>query len=75
MNNTVRVNSYPDLRKDTINGGVINTNLDSYKSYMEKREQLIKEKEEKAAMKEEINNMKQDISDIKQMLTLLLDRK
>lgn len=71
----VRVNSFPDLRKDMSNGGVINANIDSYNSYMQKREQLIKEKQEKAAMKEEINNMKQDISDIKNMLTLLLDRK
>ena len=71
----VRVNSFPDLRKDMSSGGVINANIDSYNSYREKRDQIIKEKQEKAAMKEEINNMKQDISDIKNMLTLLLDRK
>jgi hypothetical protein len=71
----VRVNSFPDLRKDLSNGGVVNANIDSYYSYKQKREQLIKEKQEKTAMREEINNMKQDIFEIKNMLTLLLDRK
>jgi hypothetical protein len=73
--NFVRVESFPDLRKDINNGGVVNSNTDSYTAYLEKKKRILSEQAEKDAMKEEINNIKQDLSEIKQLLTLLMDRK
>lgn len=71
----VRVNNFPDLRKDLSNGGVVNSNLESYEYYKERRAKVLREISEKDAMREEINNMKDDISDIKTMLKLLLDKR
>jgi hypothetical protein len=72
--NLVRVESFPDFRKDISNGGVVNSNKDSYASYIEKKKRVLSEQAEKDAMKDEINSMKQDINEIKNMLTLLLDK-
>lgn len=71
----VKVNNFPDLRKDLSNGGVVNSNLESYEYYKERRAKVLREISEKDAMREEINNMKDDISDIKTMLKLLLDKR
>ena len=71
----MRVESFPDLRKDVSNGGVVNSNKDSYDTYIQRKNKIIQDQAEKEAMAEEINNMKMDISHIKNMLTILLDRK
>lgn len=71
----MRVESFPDLRKDMNNGGVVNSNKDSYDTYIQRKNKLLQDQAEKEAMTEEINNMKTDISEIKSMLTILLDRK
>jgi hypothetical protein len=70
----VKVNNYPDLKKDLVNGGVVNSNIDSFEFYKERRAKALKEISEKDAMKEEINSMKSELSDIKDMLKLLLDK-
>lgn len=70
-----RVESFPDLRKDTNNGGVVNSNRDSYDTYIERRNKLLNDAAEKQAMQKEINSMQEDISEIKHILKLLLDRK
>ncbi len=70
----VRVNNFPDLKKDLANGGVVNSNIDSFEYYKERRAKALKEMTEKDAMNEEINNMRSEISDIKTMLKLLLDK-
>lgn len=74
MEKMLRVESFPDLRKDVTNGGVVNSNRDSYDTYIQRKNKLLKDQAEKEAMTDEINNMKRDISDIKNMLTILLDR-
>jgi hypothetical protein len=71
----VRVSNFPDLRKDMVNGGVINSNKESYSFYKEQRSKMLKELSEKDLMKEEINNMKDDIAEMKTMLKLLLDKR
>jgi hypothetical protein len=75
MNKLMRVEAFPDLRKDVSNGGVVNSNIDSYDTYIHRKNKIIQEQAEKAAMKEEINTMKSDLSDIKDMLKLLLDKR
>jgi hypothetical protein len=70
----VKVNNYPDLKKDLVNGGVVNSNIDSFEYYKERRAKALKEISEKDAMKEEINTMRSELSDIKDMLKLLLDK-
>jgi hypothetical protein len=70
----VKVNNFPDLKKDLVNGGVVNSNIDSFESYKERRAKALKEISEKDAMKEEINTMRSELSDIKDMLKLLLDK-
>ncbi len=75
MKNLVRVESFPDLRKDPLNGGVVNSNIGSYNTYQERKKKSLKEQAEKQAMVDEINSMKNDISEIKTLLQLLLDKK
>lgn len=70
----VRVNNFPDLKKDLTNGGVVNANLESFEYYKERRAKALREISEKEAMTEEINSMRSEISEIKTMLKLILDK-
>lgn len=70
----VNVSNYPDLKKDLVNGGVVNANVGSFESYKQQRAHALKQLSEKDVMRGEINTMKTELSDIKDMLKLLLDK-
>lgn len=81
MTTLEKVEGFSYLRKDTINGGVVNVDKAAYKSYIVTKqieERKIAERkvqsEQIQTMQEEINNIKDDISEVKQMLLALINK-
>ena len=70
----VKVEHYPELRRDEWSKGITNVDNDAYTKYMngalarKNRNQTLEEHSK------EINNIKEDVSDIKDMLQQLLSK-
>lgn len=76
-----KVEGYSSLRKDTVNGGVVNVDSKSFEAYKQKRLISLQKnaQEEQTAnavsnLQSEINNIKGDMQDIKLMLQTLLEK-
>jgi flagellar basal body rod protein FlgB len=76
-----KVEGYSSLRKDTVNGGVVNVDTKSFEAYKNKRLiALQKNAQEEQTMNSvsklqtEINNIKSDMQDIKVMLQALIEK-
>ena len=70
----VKVEHYPELRRDEWSKGITNVDNDAYTNYMNgalARKQRAKTLEENT---KEINNIKQDVSEIKDLLHQLLNK-
>ena len=68
----VKVEHYPDLRRDEYSKGITNIDNDAYSNYMQgalTRKQRNQSLEENT---KEINNLKEDVSEIKDMLRQLI---
>lgn len=76
-----KVEGYSSLRKDTVNGGVVNVDTKSFEAYKNKRlialQKNAQEEQTVSAvskLQSEINNIKTDMQDIKLMLQALLEK-
>ena len=76
------VEGFTQYKKDTSNGGVINTDKRSYENYktaqMRAAKKAIEEQQASVsiqAMQNEINSIKSDLTDIKTILTQLLEKR
>ena len=70
----VKVEHYPELRRDELSKGITNVDNTAYNNYMNgalARKQRAKTLEENT---KEINNLKEDVSEIKDMLQQLLSK-
>ena len=70
----VKVEHYPELRRDEWSKGITNVDNDAYTNYMNgalARKNRNKTLEENT---KEINNLKEDVSEIKDMLQQLLSK-
>ena len=70
----VKVEHYPELRRDEWSKGITNVDNTAYNNYMQgplTRKQRAKTLEENT---KEINKLKQDVSEIKDMLQQLLSK-
>ena len=68
----VKVEHYPELRRDEYSKGITNVDNDAYSNYMQG---ALTRKQRNATLKsntEEINNLKEDVSEIKDMLRQLI---
>jgi hypothetical protein len=81
MSYLVSIEGNPSLKKDIVNGGVVNVDKNAYKRYLQSKELAKKAQEEKlqsqqtiVRMEHEINSMKQDMNDIKKMLESLVNK-
>jgi len=70
----VKVEHYPDLRRDEYSKGITNIDNDAYSNYMQG---ALPRKQRNATLQsntEEINNLKEDVSEIKDMLRQLISK-
>ena len=70
----VKVEHYPELRRDEWSKGITNVDNDAYNNYMQgalTRKQKAKTLEENT---KEINNLKEDMSEVKDMLRQLISK-
>ena len=70
----VKVEHYPELRRDEWSKGITNVDNDAYTNYMNG---AIARKQRNNTLEEntkEINNLKQDLSEVKDMLRQLLNK-
>ena len=68
----VKVEHYPELRRDEYSKGITNIDNDAYSNYMQgalTRKQRNQSLEENT---KEINNLKEDVSEIKDMLRQII---
>lgn len=77
----VKVEGFEQYKKDTTNGGVINTDKRSFENYknaklfaLQRNTEQRTTQENVMALQSEINNIKSDLSDIKSILTQLLEK-
>ena len=76
-----KVEGYSSLRKDTVNGGVVNVDSKSFEAYKNKRLIALQKNAQEeqtvstvSKLQSEINNIKSDMQDIKLMLQTLLEK-
>ena len=76
-----RVEGYSALRKDTINGGVVNIDKTSFDSYkltkmraVQKQKEIAATQENVTVLQEQINTITSDLTEIKNLLVNLLDK-
>lgn len=76
-----KVEGFSQYKKDTTNGGVINTDKRSFDNYKLAKMRALSKANEQSYLQDtvnnlqgEINNMKSDLSDIKSILTQLLEK-
>ena len=70
----VKVEHYPELRRDEYSKGITNIDNDAYSNYMQgalTRKQRNQSLEENT---KEINNLKEDVSEIKDMLRQIISK-
>ena len=70
----VKVEHYPELRRDEYSKGITNIDNDAYSKYMNG---ALTRKQRNATLEsntEEINNLKEDVSEIKDMLRQLISK-
>ena len=70
----VKVEHYPELRRDEYSKGIANIDNDAYTNYMNG---ALARKQRNAALEnntEEINSLKEDVSEIKDMLRQLISK-
>ena len=63
-----KVKDFPHLMKDTVNGGVINTDRNAFAEYKKVKEAKLAQQRENESLRDELNNMKREMSEIKELL-------
>jgi phosphopantetheine adenylyltransferase len=67
MHNLKRVNNEPHLRKDPINGAVVNVSSDEYYKYLKRKETI---QDQNARME----NLESELSEVKSLLREALEK-
>lgn len=70
----VKVEGFANLKKDTTNGGVINTDTSAFTKYKASKNIALDKNFEIENIHTEINNIKNDLTDIKLILVKLLEK-
>tara|TARA_Y100000593_G_scaffold15491_1_gene30377 strand:- start:172 stop:402 length:231 start_codon:yes stop_codon:yes gene_type:complete len=71
-NEFVKVKDHPNLKRDPLSNGIINTNQSDYDEYIARREAANKAKKSEVSMKEDLDNLKGEINEIKSLLKELV---
>ena len=71
-NELVKVKDHPNLKRDPLSNGIINTNQSDYDEYIARRDASIKAKNTEVSMKEDLDNLKGEINEIKSLLKELV---
>ena len=71
-NEFVKVKDHPNLQRDPLSNGIINTNSSDYDEYIARRDAANKAKESEISMKEDLDNLKGEINEIKSLLKELV---
>ena len=69
-----KVNDYPHLMKDDVNGGVINTDKQGYKEYKRIKSAMMIKIEETQCMKDELNILRHEVSNMRSILEKLASK-
>tara|TARA_Y100001973_G_C5157792_1_gene311808 strand:+ start:1090 stop:1320 length:231 start_codon:yes stop_codon:yes gene_type:complete len=72
-NEFVKVKDHPNLKRDPLSNGIINTNQSDYDEYIARREAANKAKKSEVSMKEDLDNLKGEINEIKSLLKELVN--
>ena len=72
-NEFVKVKDHPNLKRDPLSNGIINTNQSDYDEYVARREAANKAKKSEVSMKEDLDNLKGEINEIKSLLKELVN--
>ena len=68
----LKVKDQPNLMRDPLSNGIINTNKSEYDEYIARRDAAEKAKESELTMKEDLDNLKGEINEIKSLLKELV---
>tara|TARA_B100000287_G_scaffold66492_1_gene58090 strand:- start:156 stop:386 length:231 start_codon:yes stop_codon:yes gene_type:complete len=71
-NEFVKVKDHPNLQRDPLSNGIVNTNTSDYDEYIARRDAANKAKENELTMKEDLDNLKGEINEIKSLLKELV---
>ncbi len=71
-NELVKVKDHPNLKRDPLSNGIVNTNKSDYDEYIARRDASIKAKNTEVSMKEDLDNLKGEINEIKSLLKELV---
>lgn len=63
-----KVKDYPHLLKDTVNGGVINNDVNGFAEYKRVKHQRLAQVQEQQTVRDELNSLKKEMSEIKSLL-------
>ena len=68
----IKVKNQPNLMRDPLSNGIINTNKSEYDEYIARRDAAKKAKDSELTMKEDLDNLKGQINEIKSLLKELV---
>ena len=71
-NEFVKVKDHPNLQRDPLSNGIVNTNQSDYDEYVARRDAANKAKDDEVTMKEDLDNLKGEINEIKSLLKELV---
>ena len=71
-NEFVKVKDHPNLKRDPLSNGIINTNQSDYDEYIARRDAAEKEKKKSSNMEEDLANLKGEMNEIKSLLKELV---
>ena len=71
-NEFIKVKDHPNLQRDPLSNGIVNTNQSDYDEYIARRDAANKAKDTEVSMKEDLDNLKGEINEIKSLLKELV---
>ena len=71
-NEFIKVKDHPNLQRDPLSNGIVNTNQSDYDEYVARRDAANKAKDDEVTMKEDLDNLKGEINEIKSLLKELV---
>lgn len=73
-NRYIPVKGKDNLLRDSYSNGIVNDDLQAYKSYIESYKQRVNELNKINSLEEDMNSIKDDINEIKALLKSLLSK-
>ena len=74
MKNYIPVEGKRNLFRDSSSNSIVNTDSTAYDSYIQLRNQKLKEKDEMNSLKNEVDSIKDELGEIKSLLLSLLNK-